>query len=98
MEPRKQVEQIGIPSVAPTFGNSIWIHRHWTWIATRFGLYRNKRRETPLRGKWDKTQHRTEFASCDKLQLYDLKELPDTDAMDRFFALLDEQSAIYEVV
>lgn len=38
-------EQLSIPACEITPSSRLLLHKHDTWIATRFGLYRNKRME-----------------------------------------------------
>lgn len=83
-----KLEKDCLPGCGIVPANMIVLHRRDAWAATRYSLYRDKRRESS-RGWEPKLRHDN--------KLYALKTLAPDDVL-KFIAFLDEQKIKYEVV
>ena len=92
------IRQTGIPGVKVTLSNFLILHSTGSWAATRYGLYRNKKKESYFWRNWEPDQHSPEFKSTEKLRLYEFLELPNVAMIEQFLRFLDANDVPYEVV
>ncbi len=83
-----QATQISIPSCEIVPANSVILHKHDTWVATRFALKRSKQMESAQ--KWEPKVKLVR-------RIYKLASL-EMDWVAKFITFLDNQNIEYEVI